>query len=123
MRLSPFRRSRDRGNEAEAHACRHLQQLGLQLIEQNYHTRRGEIDLIMLEGDCLVFIEVRYRGNSAYGSATESVTPRKQARIIAAASHYLQQQPHNRPCRFDVIAISGSPAYHIEWIRNAFQSI
>lgn len=121
MRRNPFRRPRDRGNEAEARACHHLQQQGLQLMEQNYQTRRGEIDLIMLEGDCLIFVEVRYRGNSIFGSAAESITPRKQARIIAAASHYLQQQPHDRPCRFDVIAISGGPAPRIEWIRNAFQ--
>ena len=69
----------------------------------------------------MVFVEVRYRGNTGYGSGAESVDPRKQSRLIACAQHYLQTHPRTAqlPCRFDVIAINGSDG-SLDWIRNAF---
>ncbi len=110
------------GDNAENQACNYLQQQGLKLIERNYRSRRGEIDLVMQQDKTLVFVEVRLRTNERFGSAAESVTPRKQGRIIAAAQHYLQQQPNSLACRFDVVAISGKEAPSINWIPNAFQS-
>lgn len=109
------------GLAAEAEACRHLQQQGLELIERNYRCRQGEIDLIMKDGKSTVFVEVRYRSNPNFGGAAASVDPRKQGKLIATASHYLQQHHAlaQQPARFDVIAIAPGT---LEWIRDAFQT-
>lgn len=109
------------GQAAEAEACRHLQQQGLELIERNYRCRQGEIDLIMRDGKSTVFVEVRYRSNPNFGGAAASVDPRKQGKLIATASHYLQQHHAlaQQPARFDVIAIAPGT---LEWIRDAFQT-
>lgn len=112
------------GQTAETLACDHLQKHGLQLIERNYHCRQGEIDLIMRDGNYTVFVEVRYRRNSSFGSAAESVDYRKQKKIISTASRYLQQ--HNKlaqqPARFDVVSMSAQGNdTNIDWIQDAFQ--
>ena len=117
--------SRQQGQIAEQQALRYLKQQGLKPVERNFHSRQGEIDLIMHQGGQLLFIEVRQRSNSKYGSASESVTPRKQQRIIHAANHYLQCNPkwNRHPCRFDVIAIDyRDDEQKIQWIQNAFQA-
>ncbi len=115
-----------RGKDAESLACRFLQAQGLALIERNYRRRPGEIDLIMVDADSLVFVEVRYRRQDRFGSGADSVDRRKQAKISACAQLYLQAHPEMaaRPCRFDVISISGDagdPA--VEWIRDAFSAL
>lgn len=99
----------------------HLQAQGLRLKERNYRARGGEIDLIMQQGDTLVFVEVRFRQSVDYGSPAETVTRHKQLRLINAASQYLQRHRLDMPCRFDIVAISGSRQERIEWIQNAFQ--
>jgi putative endonuclease len=109
------------GSAAEEQAMRHLQRQGLRLIQRNFSTRGGEIDLIMQEGNILVFVEVRYRQSHHFGSAVESVTPDKQQRLITAASRYLQQHKPDLPCRFDVVGISGSRQERIEWVKDAFR--
>jgi len=111
----------NRGRAAEDHACEYLLSAGLVLLERNYHCRRGEIDLVLQDADTLVFVEVRYRRHDSYGSAMESVDRRKQARLIAAAQHYLQARPGTARlgCRFDVVAITGQEQT-LEWIRHAF---
>lgn len=111
-----------RGHAAEQQALRYLRDLGLVLLQSNYHSRYGEIDLVMQDGDSLVFVEVRYRGRSRYGSAAESVDRHKQSRLIACAQHYLQRHPQHAglPCRFDVITLGGTIAP--DWIRNAFSA-
>jgi putative endonuclease len=115
--------TKQRGDHAEQQALQYLQSFGMSLIQQNFHSRRGEIDLIMSDQDCLVFIEVRYRKTDKYGSAVESVDSRKQSRIIHAAQSYIQKNitPY-RNYRFDVIAIT--PEYDknsLVWIKDAFQ--
>lgn len=119
------RSSKDAGVQAEAQALRFLEQRGLQRIECNFSSRRGEIDLVMRDRDTLVFVEVRLRRNSRFGTAAESVTGRKQQRIVQAASHFLcsRQQWRDHPCRFDVLAISGGGEQRqIDWIRDAFRA-
>jgi len=106
------------GADKERLACAYLGSRGLRLLERNYRCRRGEIDLVMREADTLVFVEVRFRASSRFGTPAETVDLQKQRRLAAAASHYLQQNPNNLPCRFDVIALSG--ANRIDWIRSAF---
>jgi putative endonuclease len=110
------------GEQAEALACRHLQAQGLSLLQKNYHCAAGEIDLIMREDRILVFVEVRYRRHPGFGSGAESVTRRKQGKIIATANHYLQRHsPAVDGCRFDVISIGGPKQNpDMEWIKNAF---
>lgn len=114
-----------RGAEAEELACRHLQQQGLYLVERNYRCQRGEIDLIMRDGASMVFVEVRYRRSTRFGSGAESIDRRKQAKLAAAALHYLQSHRDAAKCpaRFDVVSItSNGNRYEIDWIRNAFET-
>ncbi|RRV06049.1 YraN family protein [Pseudomonas sp. v388] len=114
------------GREAEAYALLYLQQQGLQLITRNWLCKRGELDLVMLDGDAVVFVEVRYRRHSEWGGAMGSVDFRKQERLILAAQLFLQQEPQwaDHPCRFDVIAVDGDPhdAAPLNWVQNAFDS-
>ncbi len=111
------------GAEVEAMALVFLQAEGLKLVCRNYRCRRGEIDLIMLDGAILVFIEVRYRKNSHFGSAAESITSSKQRRITTAAAHYLQHNTGaaSMPCRFDVVAVTLAEHKNLDWIKDAFQ--
>ena len=118
--------SRKSGLRHEAMAEKYLLRMGLKLVDKNYHTYRGEIDLIMQDQGTLVFVEVRFRQNSYFGSAAESVTSSKQHKLFSAAQRYLQQNSQYREnaCRFDVIAITGSSDSRekpkIDWIKNAF---
>lgn len=114
-----------RGQQAEDLARLYLQGQGLQLLERNYHCLRGEIDLIMMDKDSIVFVEVRYRRSERYGGGLESVDYHKRAKLIAAATHYLQRHKSaaNYASRFDVIAVSpGIGQDKLEWIQDAFQT-
>lgn len=110
-----------RGAWGEDFACAYLAQQGLQLINRNYHSRYGEIDLIMQQQQILVFVEVRYRRSASHGSSAESVNFRKQQKIILTAQAYLQSLAEIPVCRFDVLAITGA-APTVEWIQDAFQA-
>ncbi len=112
-----------RGEAVESAACAYLQASGLQLVEKNYRCRYGEIDLIMLDQNDLIFVEVRYRKNDLFGGATQSVDAKKRQKIRHTAETFLQQNQamEFNGCRFDVVAVSGNPTdYKIQWIRNAF---
>ncbi|MBY5923212.1 YraN family protein [Ferrimonas balearica] len=107
-----------KGKEAERQASRYLQQQGLTHVAQNVQCRFGELDLIMRQGDTLVFVEVKYRRAGGFGGAIAAVTPQKQQKLRLTANWYLQQQGLSQsPCRFDVLAIDGDT---INWIQNAF---
>jgi putative endonuclease len=118
--------SQSSGKAAEALARQHLEQQGLRLLAQNWHCRRGELDLVMLDTDTVVFVEVRYRRHAAWGGAIESVDARKREKLTIAAMHFLQQESRwaKHPCRFDVIAINskGNSAPQLNWIQNAFDT-
>jgi len=105
---------------AEDLALRFLESRNLVLERRNYRCRGGEIDLVMRDHDAWVFVEVRYRSNTAFGTPQDTVDHRKQRRLTVAALHFLARQPLEAACRFDVIAVSGAPP-RIEWIRNAFE--
>ena len=105
------------GGDAEERAAALLARNGLDIVQRNYRTRLGEIDLVARDGHCLVFVEVRSRVDGAYGGALESITPQKRRRIVAAARHFLLQFRRPPPCRFDVVAFEGGEP---EWIRGAF---
>lgn len=110
------------GAGAEGLACRHLLEQGLRLLTRNYRCRHGEIDLIMGDGPTIVFVEVRMRSRTDFGSGAQSVDTRKQARILRSAEHYLQRHATLlASCRFDVVSILRSgTAHQLEWIRDAF---
>ncbi|MBI5450554.1 MAG: YraN family protein [Gammaproteobacteria bacterium] len=112
------------GQQGEQLARSYLLRQGLRFITSNYRSRRGEIDLIMRDGNALVFIEVRYRRPSSFGGGLDSISLRKQRRLIAAALHYLQSLPGNPPaCRFDIIAIDGERPEdgRITWLQNVIE--
>ncbi len=108
------------GHAKEQQARAYLEAQGLQQIVNNYRCRFGEIDLIMREGDTLVFVEVRFRSSDRFGTSAETVGLRKQRRLIAAAEHYLQRHPSCMRCRFDVLALG--PGEQMQWIQNAFEA-
>lgn len=112
------------GKQAEALACEYLKDQGLRHQESNYRCKQGEIDLIMLHADTLVFVEVRYRKSSLYGCPAETVDQRKQHKLILAARHYLASRRRQRSaCRFDVISLQGPlNIAQIDWIQHAFIS-
>ena len=112
--------SSEQGNAAEEQARRYLEGQGLRTVARNVRGRFGELDLIMQQGQSLVFIEVRYRRSSAFGGAIASIDAKKQRKLIATAQGYLQQHPHDGPCRFDVVALDNTPN-GIEWLQNAFE--
>ncbi|TKB03207.1 YraN family protein [Alteromonas portus] len=106
------------GNAAEDKACKYLTEQGLTLLCRNYHTRRGELDIVMQDGHTIVCIEVKYRKRNQFGSALEFVTAKKLQRIQAAFGFYLLDNglnPVSTPLRIDVIAIDGS---NLQWLRN-----
>ena len=109
------------GQTAESRAAAFLQARGLKLLARNWRCRFGEIDLVMQDGAALVFVEVRLRSRSDFGGAAASVTPGKQKKLLAAARQYLAALKTLPPCRFDVVALSGSGAP--EWIKNAFEDV
>lgn len=116
---------RDTGDVFEDRALAHLERAGLKLVARNFRTRFGEIDLIMRDGDVLVFVEVRYRRSRGFGSAADSVTASKQARLVRAAHGYLAAHPRHatHACRFDLVAFDGEPARPvIDWQRGAFDA-
>ena len=84
--------TRQQGSDWESAAESFLNGRGLQTVEKNYHGRFGEIDLVMLDGGTLVFVEVRYRASDRFGGGAASVTPVKQRRIILAAQRFLQSR-------------------------------
>jgi putative endonuclease len=119
--------TRESGQEAESFALAHLQKQGLTLLTRNWSCRSGELDLVMLDRDTVVFVEVRSRRYSAWGGAIESVDARKRQRLSATAQLFLQSEPRwtKHPCRFDVVALNpaaGIKPPHLEWIKNAFDS-
>ena len=108
----------------EQRACDELERAGLKLLGRNYTTRLGELDLVMRDGNIIVFVEVRYRKSAGHGDAAASVTARKQAKLILAARHWLAAHPQfaNHTCRFDVVSYDGAAdAIRQAWLRSAFE--
>ena len=107
------------GGEYERRAAEFLTVRGYRIVELNYRSSRGEVDLIGWEGGYLVFIEVKYRRNPGSGGALEAVDARKQQRISRAALCYRVQKkiPEKTPCRFDVVGIDGEK---VTLVKNAF---
>lgn len=113
------------GTTAEEAVAGYLQGRGLALVTRNFRSRFGEIDLVMRDGDTLVFVEVRYRRAGAIIGAAESVDRHKQGRLIRAAEYFLSRADSDTlpACRFDVVAVTGDLRQpQLQWIPDAFQA-
>ncbi|MGJ4731028.1 YraN family protein [Luteimonas sp. SDU101] len=124
-RQPPPTSTRGRGAAIEAAAARHLAAAGLRPVAANASARVGELDLVMLDGETLVFIEVRYRRSNRFGGGAASVDAGKRRRLVLAARQFLASHPRHREaaCRFDVVEASGDPdAPALTWIRDAFRA-
>jgi len=111
------------GRAAEAAACGHLQRLGYQVVLRNFRARRGELDIVALEGGVLALVEVRYRASDEFGGAAASLTARKRLSMVRAAQALLLQRPElaRLPARFDMVEVDGAAgALRCGLIRDAF---
>ncbi|MEP2650489.1 MAG: YraN family protein [Paraglaciecola sp.] len=111
------------GKEAEELARTFLQKKGLIFIAKNYSCRTGEIDLIMQDGEQLVFVEVKYRTRNQFGSAMEYFHPSKRRKFVSALMYYMQEKSLNPsivPHRIDLVAIDNNKSSQddINWLKN-----
>jgi putative endonuclease len=107
-------------------ACDYLVGKGYKILDRNVYLMRKELDIVAMEGDTIVFVEVKGRASGSYGSPREAVGAPKRRRLVMAATAYLKRRRLlERPCRFDVVGIrlgaDGKPDFdHIE---NAFEAV
>ncbi len=112
------------GLQGEEMAANFLAGRGYRILERNFRTHRGEIDVIAYDGDSLVFVEVKARRSNAFGGAPWSVDRRKQVQLRKAAQQYLSRhQLRNQVCRFDLVFILADQGEEpvIELLQNAFE--
>lgn len=117
--------SRQRGTHYEGVAARYLISRGVRIIERNVYSRGGEIDLIGMDDQVLVFFEVRFRKSDSLVDPASSITWQKQRRLVRAASFYLHRHGlWDTLTRIDVVGISPGTVskYRVQWIRNAIQA-
>ena len=107
------------GAGGERRALQYLSKQGLKPIQQNYRCRFGEVDLIMLHHQTLVFVEVKTRGQQSWAPGSFAVNARKQERLRKTAQHFLAENGRYQQlaARFDVVSIDGT---ELNWIRQAF---
>jgi putative endonuclease len=116
---------RAQGARVEALARDFLQRHGLKPVAANANYRGGELDLVMRDGDTLVFVEVRYRRSAVFGGGAASIDANKRRKLVHAASQFLaaHREFSRAPCRFDVIDASGAvDAPDFVWLRDAFRA-
>jgi len=109
------------GEEGEALAVRFLKKKGYRIIQRNYRTPIGEIDIIARDKETVVFVEVKTRESMRYGLPFESIGLKKRQKIVNVAELFLKRFREVPPCRFDVVSISykdGRP--RLELIKGAF---
>lgn len=117
--------TREHGSRWERAAEALLRRHGLRPLTRNFTCRFGELDLVMLDGPILVFVEVRYRHADRFGSGADTVTRAKQGKVASAAGRFLglHAEHRSRPCRFDVVSIGEGPeGTELKWIKSAFDA-
>ncbi len=112
--------TRSIGNEYEEEAVKALINAGYDIIDRNFYSKNGELDIVAMNEDYLCFVEVRFKSSAKHGHPAESVDLRKQKRIIQTARYYLYTNgfTEDTPCRFDVVSISDD---ELNIIKDAFQ--
>jgi len=115
--------NKDLGRKGERLALDFLRKKGYRIIETNYRTRRGEIDIVCEHGGCIVFVEVKTRRSLSFGNPEEAVNERKRRKMLDTASRYLLERSRidKVDCRFDVIAIVEGKRQTITHIQDAFR--
>ena len=108
----------EKGLAGERQALAYLRQHGMRPVCQRYRCPYGEIDLVMLDGECLVFVEVKLRSRGRKNDGVLAVNVQKQQRLIRAARCYLGEYPTEMPVRFDIVEITGAGVFHLP---NAFE--
>lgn len=115
--------NREVGSRGEAIAAQYYRQRGYLLLNHNYRTRMGELDLILYKDGMVIFAEVKTRTGRPLAAPADAVGPQKRQRLILAAQLYLQRSPYaDAPVRFDVVEVT--PAEHgwqVHCIFDAFQ--
>jgi len=112
---------KDLGDWGEAQAALHLEAKGYRIVDRNVRTGPGEIDLVAIDGDTLVFVEVKALHHALAGvDPAENVHPGKQKRIGMAARAYLTRLDHEPFCRFDVVTLVREPELRVEHHSGAF---
>ena len=111
------------GRQAEQLAFEFLLAHDLSPVARNFNTRGGEIDLVMLDGNCLAFIEVRFRATSDFSPPSETVDRHKQRKLVRTAALFVARNRRfaNHRMRFDVLAIEGLQSPEFEWLQDAFR--
>lgn len=114
------------GRWAEDQAARFLEAKGYRILARNFRTRRSEVDLIVTDGNALVFVEVKARRNRQYGSPWEAVDVRKRRRLAAAAAEFWALHPRHqgKTLRFDVVAVERTgDGWRLRWLPDAFSPL
>ena len=112
------------GKRGEELAARHLKGLGYRILERNFRTPSGEVDIVAMDGGVLVFVEVKSRRDMSFGAPELAVNRRKIMQVQKAALTYLARtKKGNTPCRFDVVAVSMLPGEDtkVDVIKDAFE--
>lgn len=110
------------GRRGEDLACEELTRLGYAIVDRRFRTRCGELDIVARDGGVLVFVEVKARSGSSFGSPFEAVTWQKRQRLSAMAESYLfLKRLSGVACRFDVVSVLEHRSGHtVELVRGAF---
>jgi len=110
------------GEIGEDLAVGELERLGYAILARRYRAPRGEIDIIASDGPAVVFVEVKTREGTTFGTAAEAVTTMKRRRLIETARDYLgRHRRHEGPCRFDVVTVTlCEQGPEVEVVRHAF---
>ena len=116
--------SKEFGRAGEELAAKHLKGLGYKVLERNFRTSVGEIDLVAVDGPTLVFVEVKSRRDGSFGSPELAVNRHKRRQLEKAAMVYIMRKKKwDTPCRFDVVSVdaAGGPKPEVTVIKDAFE--
>lgn len=110
----------DIGQEGEDMALAFLHKKQFDLLERNFRAGQSEIDLIMKDGECLVFVEVRLRKNADFGYPEQSLSKAKISALKRGAEAYMRKYSWTGDVRFDMVAILTQPNLNVEHFRDVF---
>ncbi len=118
------RSTTDKGRKAEQRAVDYLTRRGYRILDRNVRFKEGELDIVAIHEGCLCFVEVRSRSSFFFGTPEETISKKKQHRLLAAAKRYLQKHPRymDMPARFDVVSVGTGLLSQVRLIQDAFGS-